>query len=177
MKMRLCWIACVVAGAMFAPLASGAMYKWVDEKGVTHYGDRVPPQYANPNNAQIGRTGVTTKSERSPGAEAKAPAAERNEAEAKRELEQRRQDNALLATYANEKEIDQARERELKRVQEWLAANSAGLARSKAPEDRKKLDAVMDQGRRDTDAVNSKYDAQKARFLELKGGPSRGGNA
>ena len=23
-----------------------ASYKWVDENGVTHYGDRIPPQYA-----------------------------------------------------------------------------------------------------------------------------------
>ncbi len=28
----------------FAPLAGGQTYKWVDEKGVTHYGDKPPAQ-------------------------------------------------------------------------------------------------------------------------------------
>src|SRR5271170_4720203 len=32
------------AGSTAAP--GHTVYKWVDEQGVTHYGDRIPPEYA-----------------------------------------------------------------------------------------------------------------------------------
>jgi len=41
------WVRRVVLGLAvlgFAPLAAGQAYKWVDDKGVTHYGDKPPAQ-------------------------------------------------------------------------------------------------------------------------------------
>ena len=41
------WLRSVVLGLAvvgFAPLAVGQAYKWVDDKGVTHYGDKPPAQ-------------------------------------------------------------------------------------------------------------------------------------
>jgi len=149
----------LVAGMLVVPAAGAKTYKWVDEKGVTHYGDRIPPQYAAPK-AQVVAQPLSPE-------ERKA-----REQEAKRQLEQRRQDTALLATYANTQEIEAARSRELKRVQEWLAINSAGLAKSKSNDDRKNLESVIEQARKETDAINAKYDAQKARYQELRAGQS-----
>src|SRR5688572_12769969 len=37
---------------------SGVSYRWVDEKGVVHYGDRIPPQYANKERAVLNSQGV-----------------------------------------------------------------------------------------------------------------------
>lgn len=73
-----------------------------------------------------------------------------------------------MATYANEKEIDDARGRELKRVQDGLARTSAGLAKSKSDDDKRKLDSLMEQARKETDEINKKFAAQKARYIELK---------
>lgn len=150
----------LLAGMLIVPVAGAKTYKWVDEKGVTHYGDRVPPQYAKGGNEKSAAAPVSADEQRA------------REQEARRQVEQRRQDVALLATYANDKEIDDARARDLKRVNDWLATNTAGLAKSKSPEDRKKLEELMAQGRRETDAINAKYDGYKARYLELKGRPA-----
>jgi len=168
---RLFLLACV--SAMTVPLpAAGAMYKWLDEHGRTHYGDSVPPKYASRAGDRMSKPGVQPVK-----AEAPKPApeplsaeeAEKQKAEAKRHLDRQRQDTALLSTYANEAEIEQARARELKRIQEMSKLASTGLARSNAREDRLKLDSIMAQSRQETDAINAKFDAQLARYRELKG--------
>lgn len=152
-------MAALAAAVLIVPVAAAKAFKWVDEKGVTHYGDRVPPQYAN----QIPGK-AAPRVERAPTADELRA---REEA-ARRETERQRQDHALLATYANEKEIEEARARDLKRVQGWLASSSAGLAQAKGPEERRKLEAVVAQGQRETDAINARYDGFRARFAELK---------
>lgn len=159
----------VGAGTLLAVPATAAMYKWVDERGVTHYSDRIPPQYQNRASQTLTRTGVKAPTAPS-AAQPPAPAAqsEQQQVDAKRDLEQQRQDLALMASYANEQEIELARERELKRVQDILSMASAGLNRSNDPGDRRKLDALINQAREQTDAINARYDARKARYAELK---------
>lgn len=164
----------LVAGLCWAQVPSAAMYKWVDENGKTHYGDTIPAKYANRAPERLNKSGAApTKVERPAQVAETRPTEqeiEKQKADAKRLLEQRRQDVALLATYSNEKEIDQARERELKRHQELIGKLTAGLAKSKHPEDKAKLDNLLDQSRKETDAINSKFDAQKARFQEIARG-------
>ncbi len=150
----------LLAGMLIVPVAGAKTYKWVDEKGVTHYGDRIPAQYAKGANDKSAATPVSAEELRA------------REQEARRQTEQKRQDIALLATYANDKEIEDARARDLKRVNDWLATNTARLAKSRTSEDKKKLDELMTQGRKETDAINAKYDGYKTRFLELKGRPA-----
>ena len=46
-------LACVAGSALAQNSGKGAVaYRWVDEHGVVHYGDTVPPQYAR-NSRQI----------------------------------------------------------------------------------------------------------------------------
>jgi len=64
--MRLKNTACVLCVVLTASLAftagAGAtgrtLYKWVDEQGVTHYGDRIPPEYAAQEQHVINSQGV-----------------------------------------------------------------------------------------------------------------------
>lgn len=166
----------------FPALAGAAMYKWVDEHGTTHYGDSVPPKYASRAVDRKGKPVVPpARVERSEAA-ATAPAeaqSEQQRAEAKRQLARERQDMALLSTYANENEIEQARQRELARVQDLLKINTAGLARSDKPGDRKKLEAYMERTRRETDGINARFDAQLARYREItqNAAPARSADA
>src|SRR6266403_3106085 len=44
------------AGA--APSSGRKLYKWVDEQGVTHYGDHIPPEYAAQEKQVINSQGV-----------------------------------------------------------------------------------------------------------------------
>lgn len=161
---------------LLAQPVTAAMYKWVDESGKTHYGDRIPPQYANRANERLSKSGtVAVKAERPQTSTEVRPSeqeVEKQKLESKRQLEQRRQDTALLATYANESEIDLARERELRRNQDTLKMATAGLTKSNQPEDRLKLDSLMNLARQETDTINAKFDAQKVRFRELTGTPA-----
>ena len=97
--------------------ASAEMYKWVDEKGVTQYGDRLPPEYSQKANTKLNKRGVETKkTERAmTPAEIKArdDEAERLKQEEIKAKEQKRLDEIMLATYANESEIDLVRDRSL----------------------------------------------------------------
>ena len=173
MKKRLLPIAVIAVCGLFSQTAGAAMYKWVDSKGVVHYSDRMP-ESTRTNPTRLSNSGVSTPANdgrSAPGdARLSAQEMEQQKADAKRQLERTRQDAALLATYSNENEIEAAREREHKRHQETMKLTTAGLAASTNPEDRRKLDAALAKGQQDADAINARFDAQKARFRELTAG-------
>ena len=97
--------------------ASAEMYKWVDEKGVTQYGDRLPPEYSQKANTKLNKGGIATKkTERAmtpAEIQARDDEAERVRQEAIKAKEEKRLDDIMLATYANESEIDLVRDRSL----------------------------------------------------------------
>lgn len=92
-------------------------YKWVDEKGITHYSDTLPPGYSKNANTQIDKRGmVKKKTERAlTEAEIKAKRQEiqRLKEEEIKAKEQKRLDEVMLATYATESEVDLVRDRSL----------------------------------------------------------------
>lgn len=159
-----------LVAAVFCLPAGAAMYKWVDEHGTTHYGDSVPPRYAS-RATERGKPGIQAAKNEHPKTVQVAPneeELERRNVQARQQLERQRQDTALLSTYANEGEIELARTRELKRNQDTLRMASAGLAGSGARDDQKKLDALMNQSKQETDRINAKFDAELARYRELR---------
>jgi hypothetical protein len=112
-----------------APCAAAATYKWVDEKGVVHYTDKIPPEAVEKSNVQLDKNGVPVKrTDAAPSAEQKRAKAE-EEARAKqlakdRELVDRR-DRALLSTYTMESEIDLARRRALATIDQQIQSSTA----------------------------------------------------
>ena len=104
----------------FITTAQAKLYKWVDDKGVTHYGEIIPPEYADKDNVQFSDKGrVIKKNEKLNAEEQRAndEIAAKKRAEDKAALEQRRKDNMLLSTFSNENEIDLARDRNLRQVE------------------------------------------------------------
>lgn len=101
-------------------LAAAGTYKWVDEKGVTHYGDRIPPEYAKQGAAKLNKKGMEVKKINAAPSAAEIKAKKEEEQklrDALREAEdQKRKDLALLDTFATEQEIDQMRDRNLNQV-------------------------------------------------------------
>jgi hypothetical protein len=98
--------------------AQGAkVYKWTDENGNVHFGDSIPPQYAEQPKQVLNDQGVTVghvdgrKSDEQLDAEQTA-----RENAALRE-EQRRADQALLATYVTVDEIMLHRDRRVELFQ------------------------------------------------------------
>jgi hypothetical protein len=92
-------------------------YRWVDDDGVVHYGDRVPPQYAdrdrdllNTQGVRVGiQEGVLTDEERDE--RARLAAAEQEARDAR--VADARRDQVLLDTYLSVEEIERLRDRRL----------------------------------------------------------------
>ncbi len=120
-------------------LAAQQLYRWVDDKGVVHYSDRLPSEATGKAHVQLNRQGVVTK--RTAGALSpeelaarEAQERERQEAE-KRAREEARKNEALLKTYASAEDIDYARERALAQSREALQNMQHQLAQAEARRD------------------------------------------
>ena len=128
-RTRVChWIAAAALTAA-APLCLAATYKWVDEKGVVHYTDKLPPEAVEKGNVQLDKQGRAVKqTEAAPTAEQKRAKVEAEAREKQltkeRELVERR-DRALLSTYTMESEIDLARRRALATIDQQIQSASA----------------------------------------------------
>ena len=89
-------------------------YRWVDEQGVVHYGDSIPPQYAEKEHAVLNNQGVEvghTDAQKTP--EQLAIEAKEHEALVK----QQQHDNFLLTTYTSVKDIESLRDVRLDQLQ------------------------------------------------------------
>lgn len=103
-----------------AALAQPKLYRWVDENGVVHYGDHIPPEYANTDRDILNTHGIAvgfeegeiTAEER---AEMERVAAEAAEAERIR-TDRVRRDRMLLETYLSVADIEDLRDRRLELV-------------------------------------------------------------
>jgi Domain of unknown function (DUF4124) len=86
------------------------LYRWVDDKGVVHYGDSIPPEYAKQQRDVLNKQGVqigTMDAEKSP-----AQAAE--ELRLREAVKQTlARDEILLRTYLSSEQIEQLRDQRL----------------------------------------------------------------
>lgn len=198
-RIALSTAAAACALALAAP-ASAATYKWVDENGKVHYGDKLPPEQINKGSVQLDKNAVPIKRIEP------APTPEQRRAKAEEEARQKelarerdlleRRDRALLATYTTESEIDLARKRALATIDAQVqssTAYAATLSKRKVELDRqvkalgdkpitpaleRELASVNGELQKQADlvalkqkeivAVNEKYDADKARWADLR---------
>ena len=97
----------------------GVAYRWVDEQGVVHYGDNIPPQYASQDRTILNSQGVEVGHLDA----AKTP---EQEAVAKRArevlLKQRQHDAFLVSTYTSVKDIEALRDARLDQLKGQRAA-------------------------------------------------------
>jgi len=120
----------IVFGISFSLPVMAKLYKWVDEKGVTHYGETIPPEYADKDRAELNQSGRTVKVIDVPTAaerKAKAAADEKKRADEKAATEKKRRDLTLTSTYSNSGEIDLARKRSLQQVNARINNNTSQL--------------------------------------------------
>jgi hypothetical protein len=93
---------------------SGTTYKWVDEQGIVHYGDSIPPQYAEKEHKVLNSQGVEighTEAQKTP--EELAAEARAHEVLVK----QQQHDSFLLTTYTSVKDIESLRDVRLDQLQ------------------------------------------------------------
>jgi hypothetical protein len=116
---RLLAVALACTPVCFA-YAQPKLYRWVDDQGVVHYGDHIPPEYANTDRDILNQHGVTVGFE-----EGEITAEERAEMQRLQAIEDEaerirtesvRRDRMLLETYISVADIEDLRDRRLELV-------------------------------------------------------------
>lgn len=204
-------LALAVTGGSALAQSKGKIVCWKDKSGKTvGCGDSVPPEYQLSATKELDKRGVTRKTTESAAEQAakvKAPAVDlakqkaQTEEEQRKLAEQRRQDNALINTFANEKEIDVKRDRELQSLELQLGqlkgslknandrqaeinARSDALEKNKKPvpdnvkaekaqaaEETNKLQQRVAAKAKEMDEIRTRYAEYRKRFSDLKGTP------
>jgi hypothetical protein len=128
--MRIAAILFVVA-ALALPAGSNAqrqdgprLYRWVDANGVVHYGDKIPPEYANRDRNVLNSQGVRVGFQEGEVTEEERAEIARREAEAEAEraakAEVARRDRMLLETYLTVGDIEDLRDRRLELLESQI---------------------------------------------------------
>jgi hypothetical protein len=100
------------------------LYKWVDEQGVTHYGDRIPPEYAAQEQHVINSQGVEINKLDAQ----KTPEQLAAEDQKRLDAEQsKNRDRNLLSTYASVQEIERLRDQRVALVSDQIKVTSQFL--------------------------------------------------
>jgi hypothetical protein len=109
----------LLAACLVSLPAQARLYKWVDNQGITHYGETIPAEYADKDRAEMGKSGrivkqtdIATPEERH--ARAAQDAKDKELADADRAA--KLHDKSLLNTYSNVKEIELSRQRNTQQV-------------------------------------------------------------
>jgi hypothetical protein len=123
--------------ALFAAVAGAQadktkLYRWVDKDGLVHYGDSVPPEYAEQDRDILNKQGVSIGREEglvTPEEAAAIAAAEKAERDEKK---RRLRDRVLLQTYQNVQELEVLRDTRLDLVDAQLTIQEQSLANLRA---------------------------------------------
>jgi hypothetical protein len=138
MRQHLAWLAVLaialpsLTGAQPKSGQPGKLYQWTDDKGVVHYGDSVPPEYAKADRNVLNNQGVHVgfeQGELTPEqrAEKARLAAEAEQAKHQREQIARR-DKMLLETYISVSDIEDLRNRRLELLEGQIKVTELYLA-------------------------------------------------
>lgn len=195
--------AALVLFAAISTAAEAKLFKWVDDKGETHYGEVIPPEYADKDKVQFNEKGREIKKKESKESASEAGSGKGSSEEKRAAIDQRRKDDALVNTYSNEREIDLSRDRNLQQVEARI--NSVQLLIRSAQESldsyRKEAAGLKQEGKKIPDSLQSdiaggeskvtklkdelakaqekaasvraSYEADKARYRELTGGSKK----
>lgn len=124
--------------------AQAKMYKWVDENGQMHFGDKIPPKYLVKEHDELNSQGVNVKHR--PAAKTAEEKAEDRRLKNERkkvaliEKKKRQRDRVLLDTYTTERDLVVARDSRLDAV-----GSQIKLAETIISDSNKKIDTMEKQ--------------------------------
>lgn len=189
------------------PAAAGGqtVYKWVDKRGQTHYGDRVPPEYATHDRELINRQGIAVGREEGAVTDEELKAQKERERIARIKAEAALRDRMLVTAYQSVEEIELVRGRRIDQIDSQIQLLKLGVDNLVARhrelvkrsnlfkpfnedpkaepmpaglmEDIKRTEseidvqrANLDQRIRNRTEINDQFDADIARFNQLRAG-------
>ena len=100
-------------------------YKWVDEKGVTHYGDSVPSEYSQREQHVLNNQGVEVQKRQAEMSQSEAAA---YAAQQKEEAQRRAHDMFLVSTYPSVTEIESVRDARIDQINGQISASEQYIA-------------------------------------------------
>jgi uncharacterized coiled-coil protein SlyX len=100
-------------------------YKWVDEKGVVHYGDSVPAEYSQREQRVLNNQGLEVQKRQAQMSPAEAAA---HAAKQKEEAQRRQHDMFLISTYPSVREIELVRDVRLDQINGQITASQAYIS-------------------------------------------------
>jgi hypothetical protein len=116
--------ATAVHGAGAAETNGHKLYKWVDDQGVTHYGDSIPPEYAGREQHVINSQGVETERVEAQKTTEQLAAEEQKKLDAEQSAAR---DKNLLNTYVAVSEIERLRDQRLALLSDQVKVTSQFL--------------------------------------------------
>jgi Domain of unknown function (DUF4124) len=124
------WILCATTvlalpGFVASPASNGrVVYKWVDEQGITHYGDHIPPEYAAQEQHVINSQGVEINRLDAQKTPEQLAADDKKKVDAE---QSRNRDRNLLNTYASVQEIERLRDQRVTLLSDQIKVTSQFL--------------------------------------------------
>jgi hypothetical protein len=185
------------------------LYRWVDAKGLVHYGDHVPPEYADRDREVLNSQGVPVGFEQGEISRSETAAADKKKQEDEAAQQAREEaanhDRMLLETYLTVGDIEELRDRRLELLDSRIKVTEAYLANLRTRLDKLQSEAarytsppggkepravpddlaeeiaktsanidsyqsLLEHTRSDQTKLRQSFDADIARFKELKGG-------
>jgi hypothetical protein len=99
------------------PGSDRRVYQWQDEHGVTHYGDRIPPEYASQEHRVINGQGIEIEHTDAQKTAEQMAEDERRTADA---VQRANRDRNLLASYVSVQEIEHLRDQRIALVSDQI---------------------------------------------------------
>jgi hypothetical protein len=130
MRKAISLLATVLAGLVlgsgsYAQDKSKQVYKWVDDKGVIHYGDSIPSEYSQRESHVLNSQGVEVQKHR---AEMTPVEAAAYSAKQQEETRRKQHDMFLISTYPSVKEIENVRDTRLEQINAQISAAQAYIS-------------------------------------------------
>lgn len=142
MRFILLTVSAVILTCAFSVQAK--MYKWVDENGQVHFGDRIPPEYLVKEHDELNELGVKTRHREAAKTSEQKAEERRLEREQKKielaEKKKKQRDRVLLDTYTTERDLVVARDSRLDAVNSQI-----NLAESIISDSNNKIESMEQQ--------------------------------
>lgn len=173
--MRSSGLLILMISAVFTVSVQAGLYRWVDENGIVHYGDKVPARYLKQEHRELNEQGTTVKKhERAMTAEEKAEKkrqeAERNRLENERRAQALR-DRVLTDTYTTERDLVAAKDARLDAIDSQLRLSKDIIesSRIKVKKTEKLIESLKASGKMVPESTYAKLEREKLQLATQQG--------
>lgn len=169
MRFSLLPLAIILASSSFA--AQAKMYKWVDDEGQMHFGDKIPTKYLAKEHDELNEQGVQIKHK--PAAKTAEERAKENRIKHEKKKavliakKKKQRDRVLLDTYTTERDLTMARDSRLDAVasQIHLAETIISDSNKKIAEMEKQIVQIQESKRKVPQDLYNRLEIEKKQVI------------